>query len=111
LGEEFTAAVPILVLLATGYFLNSVTGPSTVALSMSHHEGDVALVNWAAVVARVVAGLVCAHFWGAIGLAASAATITALTYFVLWWAARRRVSVSTHATLRPDPSLLRKVSG
>lgn len=110
-GEEFTAAVPILVLLATGYFLNSVTGPSTVALSMSHHEGDVALVNWAAVVARVVAGLVCAHFWGATGLAASAATITALTYFVLWWAARRRVSVSTHATLRPDPSLLRKVSG
>jgi len=110
-GADFAAAGPALMFLATGYLLNSVSGLSATTLSMAHHEGDVALANWCAVTVRIVSGVLCAKVWGVTGLAASSAAIATVYYTVTWWLARRRLSISTHATLRPKLSLLRRISG
>jgi len=53
----------------------------------------------------------CALAWGVIGLAASTAAMAIITYALTWWAARSRIGISTHVTLRPSLSLLRKVRG
>jgi len=111
LGEGFAAAAPALMFIATGYLLNSISGMSATTLSMSHREGDVAVINWCAVLLRVIAGLVCAHVWGVTGLAASSAMVATLYYLASWSTARWRLSISTHATLHPRLGLLRRVSG
>jgi len=59
----------------------------------------------------VVSGVACAVAWGVIGLAASTAAMAIITYALSWWAARSRVGISTHVTLRPSLSLLRQVRG
>ncbi len=78
---------------------------------MTRHEGDVAILNWCAVTARVVSGIVCAGVWGVTGLAASSAVIAVLHYAVSWMAVRWRLSISTHATLRPQLSLFGRIAG
>lgn len=110
-GVSFEAAAPVLVLLATGYLMNAVSGLSATTLSMTHHEGDVALINWCAVTARVLSGIVCAGVWGVTGLAASSAVIAILHYAASWMTVRRRLSISTHATLRPQLSLFGRIAG
>ncbi len=110
-GEGFVGAAPALMLLASGYLLNSISGLSATTLSMTHHEGDVALINWCAVVVRLISGIVCAGLWGVTGLAASSAAIATLHYAASWSTVRWRLSISTHATWRPRLSLLRRISG
>ena len=110
-GEAFESAVPVLMLLSTGYLLSALSGMSGMALSMSHHEGDVALINWCFVAARVVFGVLSAQLWGLNGLAASAVSMSALHCAASWWMVRRRLSISSHATLRPRLSLLGRISG
>ena len=78
---------------------------------MAHHEGDVAVINWSAVVLRVISGVACAQLWGVTGLAASSAVIASLHYLASWSTARWRLSISTHATLHPNLGLLRRISG
>jgi len=111
LGEDFAAAAPALMFIATGYLMNSISGMSATTLSMAHREGDVAVINWCAVVLRVVSGVACAHLWGVTGLAASSALVATLYYLASWSTARWRLSISTHATLHPNLGLLRRVSG
>jgi O-antigen/teichoic acid export membrane protein len=110
-GPEFAAAAPALGLLACGYLLNSVTGMSGTALSMSHHEGDLALITWGAIGARVVLGALAAHWWGVTGLAASSVVVATMFYAVTWWAVRQRLGISTHATWRPSLMLLVRIPG
>jgi O-antigen/teichoic acid export membrane protein len=112
-GADFSsaAAVAALMLLASRYFLNSVSGPSTPLLSMAHREGDVAVMNWLVLGARVCSGFVCAYLWGTVGLALSAFVWAGIGYAASWWVARWRLSVRTDLTLRPSLSLLNKVSG
>ena len=110
-GEGFGGAAAALMLLATGCLLNSVSGMSAITLSMAHHEGAVAVATWGSLVLRVASGSVCAVLWGITGLAASSTAITILFYVVTWWQARRLLSISTHATLRPQLALLRQISG
>lgn len=110
-GPGFGAAAPALALIATGYLLNSVSGMSGKTLSMSHHEGDLAVITWAVVAARVVSGVVCAHLWGITGLAASSLAISTVFYLANWLAVRRRLSISTHATLRPNLKILARIAG
>lgn len=110
-GERFTDAAPALVLIATAYLLNSVSGMSGKTLSMSHHEGDLALITWVVVTLRVASGVVCAYLWGITGLAASSLALSAVFYLVNWLAVRRRLSISTHATLRPNLRILARIAG
>ncbi len=110
-GAGFKAAAPALMFLTTGYLLNSISGLSATTLSMAHHEGDVAVINWCGVAARVASGAMCSVIWGVTGLAASSMVIATLHYSASWLAARRRLSISTHATLRPRLSLLSRIPG
>lgn len=110
-GPGFEGAATALVLLATGYLLNSMSGMSGTALSMSHHEGQLAVITWTVVATRVASGVVCASLWGITGLAASAVAISALYYACTWFAVRRRLAISTHATLRPKLSILARIAG
>jgi len=109
-GAGFEDAVPVLMMLSSGYLLSAISGMSSVTLSMSHHEGDVAVINWSFVAARVVFGAVSAQLWGLNGLAASAVSLSALHCGVSWWTVRKRLSISPHVTLRPRLSLLRRIS-
>jgi O-antigen/teichoic acid export membrane protein len=110
-SDTFAPAWAALVLISTGYLLNSVSGMSGTTLSMSHHEGDTALITWCVVAARLVSGAICAWFGGTIGLAASSAVISVIYYSATWTAVRRRLGISTHATLRPRVSLLGRIAG
>lgn len=110
-GEGFSAAAPALMLLASANLLNSASGISATALSMTAHEGDVAVLTWCAVGLRLVSGTVCASLWGVTGLAASSVAITLLYYAATWLAVRRRLSISPHLTMHPRLSLLTRISG
>ncbi len=110
-GAGFEGAAPALMLLATGYLMSSLSGMSGKALSMSHHEGDLAVITWVMVATRVVSGVICASLWGITGLAASALVISVAYYLANWVAVRRRLSISTHATLRPNLRILARISG
>jgi O-antigen/teichoic acid export membrane protein len=89
----------------------SISGMSATTLSMTHHEGDVVWINWSGAILRVVFGAICASIWGIAGLAASSCVIAALHYTASWSAGRWRLSISTHATLRPKLSLLARIPG
>lgn len=109
--DTFEPAAPALILVSTGYLLNSVSGMSGTVLSMANHEGLSASITWCVVAARVVSGVVCAWLWGATGLAASSAVMSVIYYIAAWTAVRRRLGISTHATWRPRLSMLAKISG
>ncbi|HEX6150514.1 lipopolysaccharide biosynthesis protein [Nocardioides sp.] len=110
-GAGFEDAAPALMLIATGYLLSALSGMSGKTLSMSHYEGDLAIITWIVVALRIVSGLICAYLWGVTGLAASAVAISAAYYVANWVAVRRRLSISTHATLRPNLRILARIAG
>jgi len=110
-GSGFAAAAPILVLLTLGSFANVLSGMCGTALTMSRHESVVAIVQWVAVALRVGLGVVAMLAFGAVGLGASAALVTAGLYAALWIATRRRMGLWTHPTLRPSLRLLRSTKG
>jgi hypothetical protein len=58
----------------------------------------------------VVLGFAGAILWGPVGLAASAALVSVLTYGLMWWQARRLLGVRTDVTLRPRLSLLKQTT-
>lgn len=110
-GSGFEDSAPVLVILASGFFMHAVLGPSAATLSMSNHEGSVAAVQWVGLLVRVALGVASALIWGIVGLAATSAVTAVAMYVALWIAARRRLGVWTHLTLRPRLSLLTKLSG
>ena len=110
-GAGFAAAGATLALIATGYLLNGVSGMSGTTLSMSHHEGDTAVITWCIVGVRVLLGTVSVSLWGVLGLAASSALISVVFYIATWTAVRRRLDISTHATIRPHLGLLTRIRG
>jgi O-antigen/teichoic acid export membrane protein len=110
-GDLFADAAPILVLLTAGSIVNVLSGLCGTALSMSHHERLVSIVQWGAVVLRVAAGCLAASQFGAVGLGASAAIVTSGLYVVMWLLVRRRMGIYTHLTFRPSLRLLRQTSG
>lgn len=110
-GEDFADAAPVLALLAAAYLTNAISGMSGVTLSMSHREGYVARVQWVGLALRVVLGAIAAWQFGLVGIAVTSSVVTALVYALMWFHARAHVGVVTHATLRPELGLLRKVAG
>jgi O-antigen/teichoic acid export membrane protein len=110
-GAGFSAAAPVLILLTLGNLANVLTGLAGTALMMSRHESIVVRAQWMAVLARVVSGTLCALQFGATGLGASAAGVTAAMMIWLWLAARRRMGVWTHLTPRPSLRLMRETAG
>lgn len=100
-GPWFSTAAELLVLLSFGSMTIILSGLSSTALTMSRHEAVVGYVQWMVVAARVVFGAAGATVFGAVGLAASDAAVTALHSLTLWILARKRLGLRTHPTLRP----------
>jgi O-antigen/teichoic acid export membrane protein len=98
-------------LLASSYLINALSGLSGVTLSMSHQEGWVAKVHGCGLTVRVVLGIPAALAFGMVGLATTSMLATVTVYALMWWQARHRVGVSTHATLKPNLRLLTQVAG
>ena len=107
-GDPFRAAATPLLLLTLANVANVLSGLCGTALTMSHEEGAVAAVQAVGVTLRLVVGCAAALMFGLMGLAVSAAVLTACTYGSMWWLARRRLGLRTEPTLRPRLSLLRK---
>ncbi|GAA5141794.1 hypothetical protein GCM10023340_04100 [Nocardioides marinquilinus] len=109
-GPGFATAAAVLVLLTLGYVANAVSGLSGITLSMTHHEGSAAAVQWGGVVLRAAVCTVSAWAWGVVGLAAASAASTLVVYAAMWAQARRHLGVLTHVTLRPRPGLLARTA-
>ncbi|KRF36854.1 hypothetical protein ASG94_05500 [Nocardioides sp. Soil805] len=110
-GPGFRAAVPVLLLVSIGSFGNVATGMAGTALSMLGREGVSARVQWAGAVLRVAIGVPAALAFGLMGLTVSALTVSVFVFTLMWWRTRRNLGLSTHATLRPELSLLARTSG
>jgi O-antigen/teichoic acid export membrane protein len=109
-GPQFTAASDLLMVLTIGFVVNVGVGLCGTALIMGHHEGVVAAVQWTTVIVRLAAGVAGAYFLGPLGLAVSAAVVTAAMQAAMWALVRGRMGMSTHVTVRPKLSLLRKTA-
>jgi O-antigen/teichoic acid export membrane protein len=101
----------VLVLLTLGILPSVVTGNSGTVLTMSHHEGVMATLQWAVVAIRTVGALAAGTLWGLVGLGVSSAIATAVLGVMSWWLARSCTGIWTQATLRPELGLLRRTRG
>lgn len=110
-GPGFSDAVPVLLLLSIGYVGNVATGMAGTALSMRGREALGANLQWVGAVLRVTLGVPAALLGGLIGLTLASLTVSVFVLTVMWWGARRAVGLSTHVTLRPEISLLRRTPG
>ncbi len=110
-GEGFRSAAAVLVLLTLGILPSVVTGNSGTVLTMSHHEGVMASLQWTTVVVRTVGAVVAGQLWGVTGLGVSSAVASASLGLGSWWLAQARTGVWTHATLHPELRLLRRTQG
>ncbi|MBA3266165.1 MAG: lipopolysaccharide biosynthesis protein [Nocardioidaceae bacterium] len=110
-GSGFGTAAPLLLLLAIGNVANVLSGMCGTVLTMSRQEGLAATIQWVAVAIRLVAGLLAATAFGAVGLAVSAAVVTTAVGITLWAVTYRRTGLWTHLTLRPRLRLLRETAG
>jgi hypothetical protein len=99
------------VVLTIGILPGVVTGNSGTVLTMSHHEGVMASLQWLVVAVRAVGAVIAGTVWGLNGLAVSSAIATAALGLGSWWLARARTGVWTQATLRPELGLLRRTRG
>ncbi len=109
--DEFRSAAPVLTLLTVGYIASVAAGLCSTALTMSHHEGVVATVQWVAVAMRIALGVLAASMFGLVGLGASAAAVTAALWITLWAVTRRRTGLRTHLTLRPNLRVIKQTAG
>jgi O-antigen/teichoic acid export membrane protein len=110
-GPGFEDAAVPLMLVATGACVSSLAGLAGLTLSMAHHEGVSAVVQWSAVAARAVVGSAAALAFGLNALALSAAVISGATFVALWWRARQILGVNTALTLHPDFAVVRRPTG
>jgi len=108
-GAEFGGAATLLILLTIGNMPNVVSGLSGTVLTMSHHEGAMARLQWVTVLVRLVGGIIAVWLGGLPGLGVSAMVSSFVLYGISWRLARTRAGVVTHATARPHIGLLRKV--
>ncbi|WP_082564017.1 lipopolysaccharide biosynthesis protein [Nocardioides sp. Root151] len=110
-GSGFEESVPVLLLLALGSIGNVATGTAGTTLSMLGREGVSAQVQWSGALLRIGLGVPAALFGGLMGLTLSALAVSIFVFTVMWWRAHQAVGLFTHATLRPEMSLLRRTPG
>lgn len=110
-GPGYGAAVPVLLAVAVAALGNVATGMAGTTLSMLGREDVAATVQWQGALLRVALGVPAALVAGLPGLTVSAVVASAFVFTAMWWRTRHTLGVATHATLRPDLSLLRRTEG
>jgi len=96
LGGAYANAAPALVVMAVGHIILVLSGNPQHVLAMTGRHRAVLVVNLLSAVVLLALGAIGARLFGAIGLAAAAATSVALQNGLLWAVARRELGIWTH---------------
>jgi O-antigen/teichoic acid export membrane protein len=93
-GQEFKAGYLLLVILCLGQLVNAATGLSTHLNYMSHREAFETMTNIIMVIFLLIAGILCAYFYGVIGVAIATSAAVALKNILSYLQARRVIGGS-----------------
>jgi O-antigen/teichoic acid export membrane protein len=96
LRESYSQAGSMVIVLAAGYLVLTLSGNPQYVLTMTGRHRAVLAVNLLSAVVLVVVGIVGALLFGATGLAAGSAASLIVQNSVLWWLARRELGIWTH---------------
>lgn len=92
-GKHYLPAVPILLIITSGYFINCLIGPTGTVLSLTGHERLAAKILWVLAMANVALCVVVAPAFGTVGVACVTATTVAAYQLALRIAQRRLLGV------------------
>jgi O-antigen/teichoic acid export membrane protein len=96
LRDSYSQAGSMVVVLAAGYLVLTLSGNPQQVLTMTGRHRAVLAVNLLSALVLVIVGIVGAAFFGAAGLAAGSAASLIVQNGVLWWLARRELGIWTH---------------
>lgn len=99
-GDFYRSAWFVLLILGIGQTVNVFAGSCGMALMMTGHQDTLMVLSVFSAVLMVGLAIFLGQRWGAIGIAAAAATGTAVQNALMWMEARRKTGLLTHATLR-----------
>src|SRR5262249_53011089 len=99
LRDSYSQAGSMVVVLAAGYLVLTLSGNPQQVLTMTGRHRAVLAVNLLSAVVLVVVGTVGAALFGAAGLAAGSAASLIVQNGILWWLARRELGIWTHIEL------------
>ncbi len=98
-GEEFLPAYPVILILAVGTFVSTLTGSVAIAMQSARMEKTVFVAVLISVVTNLLLGLILAPRFGATGIAISTSIGLVLWNAILLVVARRRLGVTALPTL------------
>jgi O-antigen/teichoic acid export membrane protein len=96
-GPSYSGAAPYILVLAVGHLALVLSGNPVHTLALTGHHRTALAVNVFTTVLLAVGGWWGARWFGAQGLAVAAATSLALQSGLLWYLARKKVGIWTHA--------------
>jgi O-antigen/teichoic acid export membrane protein len=96
-GPNFSEAIPLLIILTVGQFVNVVTGSVGVLLSMSGHERDLRNIVLFAGPFAIISALILTPYYGVTGAAMATATALSLQNIGCVWLVRKRLGFNTLA--------------
>jgi O-antigen/teichoic acid export membrane protein len=110
-GGEFSAASPVLMLLALGQLAIVWTGSSSSVLLMTGRQKLLVAANGVALLASFALEVYAYRWWGIAGVAGACSFVLVLHNLTTWLLAWRLVGVRTDVDLRGVPSQIRRVHG
>ncbi len=90
-GQEFVAAMPVMIVLAGGYLANALTGPSEALLAVSGKQVFIAWLSGITAALNVALNLGLIPMYGPLGAAIATSCSFAFQAAMLWWASNRLV--------------------
>ena len=88
-GEGFTAAMPVMTVLAVGHLINTLTGPSEALLAVSGKQVFIASLTGMAAGLNIVLNLALIPVYGLQGAAIATSCAYIFRGIMLWWAGNR----------------------
>jgi O-antigen/teichoic acid export membrane protein len=110
LRESYSQAGGMVIVLAAGYLVLTLSGNPQYVLTMTGRHRAVLAVNFLSALVLVVVGVAGAYLFGAVGLAVGSAASLIVQNGVLWWLARRDLGIWTHVKVAAASQASRDVS-
>jgi O-antigen/teichoic acid export membrane protein len=98
-GDAYRAGAPVLALLSIAYLFNVWTGSCGVVLVMTGFESTLMRITVASAMLSIVASLLVAPSYGAVGVGAVVGIAGVGQNMALWFAARHHTGMWTHAAI------------
>ena len=93
-GPEFTAAYPVMFILAAGFLVRAAMGPAEFVLNMLGEQNRCAAVLSVSAVANLVLNFALVPLYGIHGAAVATALSVALAAIALYWVAKRQLGIN-----------------